>query len=122
MVLKGKLPHARPGGDRPSHGHQGGDQAMNSPGWLRGTLAKMAVAGSVGLAAGFGTIAVHAATSPTPSVSPDVGPSTSASPSTGASPSTTAPTTPAPGSGSGTVNLPHRETTDRYMRPRRQGL
>src|SRR5579864_2530343 len=102
MVLKGSLLHARPGGDRPSHGHQGGDLAMNSLGWLQGPVAKMAVAAGVGLAAGFGTVVAHAATSPSPSASPDVGPSTSASPSTGASPSTPAPTAPSPGSGSAT--------------------
>jgi hypothetical protein len=82
-------------------------QAMNNLGWMRGSMAKMVVAASVGLAGGFGTIAVHAATSPSPSVSPDVGPSTSASPSTGASPSTPAPTTPSPGSGSGNMNCPN---------------
>src|SRR6266849_8153285 len=104
MDLKGAHPHARPGGDRPSHCHQGGDHAMNNIGWLRGPIAKMAVAASVGLAGGFGTIAVHAATSPAPTVSPDVGasPSTSTSPSTGASP-----TTPSPGSGSGNMNCPN---------------
>jgi hypothetical protein len=78
---------------------QGGDQAMNSPGWFRGPMAKMVMALSVGLAGGFGTFVVaHAATSPAPTVSPDVG----ASPSTNASPST--PTTPSPGSGSGTTH------------------
>ena len=80
---------------------------MNNLGWIRGPLVKMVVAAGVGLAGGFGTIAVHAATSPSPNVSPDVGPSTSASPSTGASPSTAAPTTPSPGSGSGTHNCPN---------------
>jgi hypothetical protein len=75
---------------------------MNNLGWLRGSMAKMLVAASVGLAGGFGTIAVHAAVSPSPSVSPDVGPSTSASPSTGASP-----TAPSPGSGSGNMNCPN---------------
>src|SRR6267143_1781499 len=96
MLLKGAHPHARPGGDRPSHCHQGGDHAMNSIGWLRGPIAKMVVAASVGLAGGFGTIAVHAATSPAPTVSPDVSPSTGASPST-----------PSPGSGSGNMNCPN---------------
>jgi hypothetical protein len=77
---------------------------MNNIGWLRGPIAKMVVAGAVGLAGGFGTIAVHAATTPAPTVSPDVGasPSTNASPSTGASP-----TTPSPGSGSGNMNCPN---------------
>jgi hypothetical protein len=79
---------------------------MNNIGWLRGPIAKMVVAAAVGLAGGFGTIAVHAATSPAPTVSPDVGPSTGASPST--SPSTGAsPTTPSPGSGSGNMNCPN---------------
>jgi len=78
---------------------------MNGPGWFRGPMAKMLMAAGVGLAGGFGTFVVaHAATSPAPTVSPDVGPSTSASPSTNASPSTTAPTTPSPGSGSGTTH------------------
>src|SRR5437660_3588385 len=107
MVLKGNDRDARPGGDQPSHCRQGGDQAMDNLGWFRGPIAKMVVAAGVGLAGGFGTIAVHAATSPSPSVSPDVGPSTSASPSTGASPSTAAPTTPSPGSGSATHNCPN---------------
>jgi hypothetical protein len=71
---------------------------MNNIGWLRGPIAKMVVAGAVGLAGGFGTIAVHAATTPAPTVSPDVG----ASPSTGASPAT-----PSPGSGSGNMNCPN---------------
>src|SRR3984893_16817531 len=104
MVLKGAHPHARPGGDRPSHCHQGGDHAMNNIGWLRGPIAKMVVAASVGLAGGLGQVAVEAAASPAPTVSPDVGasPSTSASPSTGASP-----TTPSPGSGSGNMNCPN---------------
>src|SRR5260370_12643497 len=102
MDLKGDRPHARPGGDRPSHCHQGGDQAMNNLGWFRGPMAKMVVAAGVGLVGGFGTIAVHAATSPAPTVSPDVGPSAGASPSTGASP-----TTPSPGSGSGNMNCPN---------------
>src|SRR6202022_1874914 len=101
MDLKGDGPHARPGGDRPSHGHQGGDQAMNNLGWFRGSMAKMAVAAGIGLAGGFGTIVAHAAVSPSPSASPDVGPST------GASPSTPAPTTPSPGSGSGNMNCPN---------------
>ena len=74
---------------------------MNNFGWFRGPLAMMLVAGGVGLAAGFGTVVAHAATSPSPSVSPDVGPSI------GASPSTTAPTAPSPGSGSGTHNCPN---------------
>jgi len=75
---------------------------MNSPGWIRGPMAKMVMALSVGLAGGFGTFVVaHAATSPAPTVSPDVG----ASPSTNASPST--PTTPSPGSGSGNMNCPN---------------
>src|ERR1700704_4753780 len=108
MNLKGDHHHARPGGDRPSHCRQGGDQAMDKIGWLRGPIAKMVVAAGVGLAGGFGTIAVHAATSPAPTVSPDVGPSTSASPSTSTSPSTGAsPTTPSPGSGSGNMNCPN---------------
>jgi len=75
---------------------------MNNIGWLRGPIAKMVVAASVGLVGGFGTIAVHAATSPAPTVSPDVGASPSTSPSTGASP-----TTPSPGSGSGNMNCPN---------------
>ena len=75
---------------------------MRSPGWIRGPMAKMVMALSVGLAGGFGTFVVaHAATSPAPTVSPDVG----ASPSTNASPST--PTTPSPGSGSGNMNCPN---------------
>jgi hypothetical protein len=75
---------------------------MNNLGRFRGPIAKMVVAASVGLVGGFGTIAVHAATSPAPTVSPDVGPSTNASPSTGASP-----TRPSPGSGSGNMNCPN---------------
>src|SRR6202022_920820 len=106
MDLKGDGPHARLGGDRPSHGHQGGDPAMNNLGWFRGSMAKMAVAAGIGLAGGFGSIGPQAGVSPSPSVSPDVGPSTNASPSTGASPSTPAPTTPSPGSGSGNINYP----------------
>src|ERR1700674_5868591 len=104
MDLKGAPVHARPGGDRPSHCHQGGDHAMNNIGWLRGPIAKIVVAGAVGLAGDCGRIAGHAATSPAPTVSPEVGasPSTSASPSTGASP-----TTPSPGSGSGNMNCPN---------------
>ena len=49
--------------------------SLDNLGWIRGPIAKMVVAAGVGLVGGFGTIAVHAATSPTPSVSPDVGPS-----------------------------------------------
>ena len=82
--------------------------SLDNLGWIRGPVAKMVVAAGVGIAGGFGTIAVHAATSPSPSVSPDVGPSTSASPSTSTSPSTGAsPTTPSPGSGSGNMNCPN---------------
>src|SRR6202171_5723769 len=107
MDLKGDGPHARPGGDRPSHGHQGGDPAMNNLGWFRGSMAKMAVAAGIGLAGGVGTIVAHAAVSPSPNASPDVRPSPNAPPSTGASPSTPAPTTPSPGSGSGNMNCPN---------------
>src|ERR1700736_436339 len=53
MDLKGDGPHARPGGDRPSHGHQGGDQAMNNLGWFRGSMAKMAVAAGIVLGGGY---------------------------------------------------------------------
>src|SRR5258708_40219135 len=107
MDLKGERAHDRPGRDGLWHCHQGGDQAMNNLGWFRGPTAMMVVAAAVGLAGGLGTIAVHAATSPAPTVSPDVGPSTGASPSTGAPPSTGAsPTAPSPGSGSGNMNFP----------------
>src|SRR3982074_2475930 len=108
MDLKGDRRHARPGGDRPSHGHQGGDQAMNNLGWFRGSMAKMVVAAGIGLAGGFGPIVGHAAGPPSPNAAPACRPSTSASPSTNASPSTGAsPTTPSPGSGSGNMNCPN---------------
>src|SRR5256885_4096623 len=106
MDLKGGALHSRTGGDRPSHGHQGGDQAMNNLGWFRGSIARMAVAAGIGLAGGFGTNVGHAAGSPSPRVSPGVSPSARASPSAGASPSTPAPPTPSPGRGSGEQESP----------------
>src|SRR5260370_19315853 len=93
MVLKGAHPHARPGGDRPSHCHQGGDHAMNNIGWLRGPIAKMVVAASVGLAGGFGTIPGHPATSPAPPRAPGAGAFASTTPPPSSRPP---PTTPRP--------------------------
>src|SRR3989442_10771670 len=81
-------------------------QAMNNLGWFRGSVARMAVAAGIGLAGGFGTIAAHAAGSPSPPGSSHGRPSTAASPATGASPSTPAPATPDPCRGSGKIDRP----------------